>query len=141
MLWVLNHEANMNKTRVLAFLKQDVPGKEPHLSLWKKSVRALGDGTPAILLEILKTGSAFFHNPAVIALREFGYEAWAVDYGDRRTYAVAAKGNPPTIIRPLHPQMQPGEESPAVSPRKPGTKSKRAPRHKPRRPARSTHRV
>ena len=127
----------MSKARIFAFLKREVPYTKERMEPWRKAARALGDEAPEIFIETLKTGPAIQHDAALLALREFGYEAWAHGFWAKTTYSVAKPGTPALRIVPVHTGYPNDEKKPKpTKPRKimrksaPARKSVRAVAHK-----------
>jgi hypothetical protein len=96
-----------DKDTILNFLNQDVPYSNTEgWNIWQENCNRLGKESIPILIDCLKTGLENTHYPSLLALRMFGYEAWANGDGKKRTYRVKAPSDQDwTIIVPLHPPL------------------------------------
>ena len=68
---------------------------------WHDNWRALGPGAASRLVEVLEHGTEDEQYSALVAIRLFGYEVWAVGYGPDLIYELTEPGTgKSTIIKP-----------------------------------------
>lgn len=100
------------RDKILEFLSRPIWGSpSPEWDRWKKECRELGQLVPPVCVEVLKTGESELHEPAILALRQHGYEAWAKGYGSKIAYSVKppGEGAEEQTIRPVHPPPDPDD--------------------------------
>jgi hypothetical protein len=76
------------------------PAPSPEFDQWLGACRELGPESAPELLQALRHGDESEQYGAVVCLRQFDYEVWAVGYGDDLRYSVRAPGDDEKIIEP-----------------------------------------
>jgi|EndMetStandDraft_8_1072994.scaffolds.fasta_scaffold418290_2 hypothetical protein len=79
------------------------PAPSAEFDGWLDACRALGPESAPELLDALEHGDEGEQYGAVIGLREFGYEVWAVGYGEDLGYSVRSPDGEERIVKPDHP--------------------------------------
>src|SRR5882762_5966338 len=90
------------RERILVFLREPVPPSyEGLLAKWKERAGSQGPLAPALFVERLREGGEGEQYASLLALRQYGYEAWGNGYGSDFHYTVCAPGESvPLMIRP-----------------------------------------
>ena len=88
---------------VKAFVAKDIPPSgTTAFSMWREHCRSLPADAPTVFLDLLGNGSEAEQYVALIALREFRFEAWGQGYGAALEYRVRRPGETEwLIIKPI----------------------------------------
>lgn len=78
------------------------PGPSPEFDQWIDECRGLGPSSAPELLDALEHGNESEQYGAVVCLRQFDYDVWAVGYGNDLTYTVHFPNSDERIIEPDH---------------------------------------
>jgi hypothetical protein len=97
-------------SKIMSFLRQEVPGEKTRLAAWRKKAAQFGDEAPTVARKVLRSGKPELHYAALLVLRAQGYEAEERGYGSKSVYRI----KPPNSsaieqIRPAHhfPDLEP----------------------------------
>jgi hypothetical protein len=94
------------RQQILTFLREPVPptGWQDLFPKWRERARNQGSEAPSVFLEMLREGRFDEQYASLLALREYGYEAWGTGSGAEFLYQVRAPGaEEAQVIRPVHP--------------------------------------